>query len=439
MKKRFAILMCAAAAVASGCTKKEDTAKITEVKDAKVVISASILDTKAEYDNGMKSGYWNSTDRIGAYLYRNSGNGYAAQATNVTYTNSGEDRSPVAEFTTDSQFGVAEGDVMVGYYPFDEAQASTDASGSAGFSVWREFELPSQTQTGNGSSDHIGAYDFLVATPVRIEKSMISGSDVNVPFTFTHAFSAIKFVVKNDFTQSFSVRNIELTSSDTGRALSGKFSIDIANSTVRGVQTSNSVRLDVSQAGTIAPGSEFVGFMLINDSTLPVASTISITTNIGIFKIEIGDEMEFNRGFVHTVTFSASDETLDDIFDTSILEKCIGNWKLDSFCGSTAELDIYMSLNDDDSFVLYQRSPEYEPTVFRGTYTFDTVDNVFSGTYSDGVHWATSYRVESVSDETMTWVNTANADEVSVYVRSEIPSTMLQKLGMSSICVKRFL
>ena len=98
-----------------------------------------------------------------------------------------------------------------------------------------------------------------------------------------------------------------------------------------------------------------------------------------------------------------------------------------------------MSLNDDDSFVLYQRSPEYEPTVFRGTYTFDTVDNVFSGTYSDGVHWATSYRVESVSDETMTWVNTANADEVSVYVRSEIPSTMLQKLGMSSICVKRFL
>ena len=223
MKKRFAILMCTAAAVASGCTKKEDTAKITEVKDAKVVISASILDTKAEYDNGMKSGYWNSTDRIGAYLYRNSGNGYAAQATNVTYTNSGEDRSPVAEFTTDSQFGVAEGDVMVGYYPFDEAQASTDASGSAGFSVWREFELPSQTQTGNGSSDHIGAYDFLVATPVRIEKSMISGSDVNVPFTFTHAFSAIKFVVKNDFTQSFSVRNIELTSSDTGRALSGKF------------------------------------------------------------------------------------------------------------------------------------------------------------------------------------------------------------------------
>ena len=135
MKKRFAILMCAAAAVASGCTKKEDTAKITEVKDAKVVISASILDTKAEYDNGMKSGYWNSTDRIGAYLYRNSGNGYAAQATNVTYTNSGEDRSPVAEFTTDSQFGVAEGDVMVGYYPFDEAQASTDASGSAGFSA----------------------------------------------------------------------------------------------------------------------------------------------------------------------------------------------------------------------------------------------------------------------------------------------------------------
>lgn len=440
MKKTFAILTCAAMAfAASGCSEKGDTPKISEIKDAKVVISASILDTKAEYDNDMKSGYWNSSDRIGAYLFRNSGNGYAAQAENMTYTNSGEDRSPVAEFATDAQFGIAEGDVMVGYYPFDEAQATTDASGSAGFSVWREFELPSQTQTGNGSSDHIGANDFLIATPVRIENSMISGSDVNVPFTFRHAFSVIKFVVKNNFTQSFSVRSIELASSNMSQALSGRFSIDIANYDVRSVQPSNIARLDISQGGTTAPGSEFVGFLLINDSTLPVASTISITTSIGVFRVETGDEMEFNRGFVHTVTFSADDECLDEIFDVSLLEECLGSWKLDSFCGSDAELDIYMSLNDDNSFVLYQRSPEYEPTVFRGTYSFDPSTNVFSGTYSDGVHWATSYRVESVNGDTMTWVNTANASEVSVYVRSEIPSTMLQNFGMSSIGVTRFL
>lgn len=439
MKKTIAFMMCAAVVAASGCSKKDDTPKITEVKDAKVVISASITDTRTEYDNGMKSGYWNSSDRIGAYLYRNTGNGYVAQAVNMTYANAGDDRSPVAEFSTDTQFDVAEGDVMVGYYPFDEAQGTEEVSGSAGFSLWREFDLPSQVQTGNGSSAHIGANDFLIATPVRIEKSMISGSDVTVPFTFSHAFSVIRFVIRNNFSQSFSVRSIELVSSDLGVALSGRFKVDISNSDVRSMQASNRIKLDISQGGTTAPGEEFVAFLLINDSKLPVASTISITTNIGIFKVETGDEMEFNRGFVHTVTFSADDENLDELFDVSILEQCLGDWRLSSFCGSTAELDIYMSLKDDDTFSLYQRSPEYEPSVFHGTYTFDPSSNTFSGSYSDGMPWATSYSVASVDENTMTWVNTANSEEVSVYVRSEIPSTMPKGVGFISADIKRFL
>lgn len=100
-----------------------------------------------------------------------------------------------------------------------------------------------------------------------------------------------------------------------------------------------------------------------------------------------------------------------------------------------------MVLNEDYSFTLYQRNGSYEITKLTGTYTFDATANIFGGEYADGVAWATTYALEEVDDNTLSWSNTANADEVSVYVKAEVPDNIKNKAAVrkDAKSVKRFL
>lgn len=443
MKKINLLLGAAMLLGATGCTKNDaaDVKRVT-VERAEMVISAEMATTKTVYDEDTTTAYWNADDKLGVYLCRDFGTGYKTTIENLRYDNAGEDHSSVSRFTSTATFSVATGDMIIGYYPYNadqslDLEAGLKSDGSR--AITRPFTLGAQTQTGNASTAHIGANDFLIATPTAIAENMISGSTVTVPFTFTHAFSIIKFNVKNEYVRSFTVRNISVESASASDALSGKFGIDIMNPSVAAVETSNSVSLAVEDGGKVLAGDTFTGYMLINGVDLPAGSTIAVETSVGTFKVQTSSVLEFHRGYVHTVNFTADEERLTDKPDTAMLSQCWGSWKLSTFCGAAVDFDVYMTLNDDYTFALYQRTGKYELSKYYGSYTFDSASGIFGGTYDDNTPWATTYALEEVNDDTLTWVNTANESEISVYVRADIPATVHSLGNAKPSNMKRFL
>lgn len=443
MKKIDLLLGAAMLLGATGCAKNEavGVGGVT-VERAEVVITAETATTKTVYDEDTTTAYWNADDKIGVYLCRDFGTGYKTTIENLRYDNAGADHSSVSRFTSTATFNVTTGDMIIGYYPYNtdqslDLEAGLKSDGSR--RIARPFTLESQTQNGNASTAHIGANDFLIATPTAISESMIEGTKVTVPFTFTHAFSIIKFNVKNEYVRSFTVRNIAIESASASDALSGKFAIDIMNPSVEVVEAANSVSLAIEDGGKVAAGNVFTGYMLVNEVNMPAGSTIAVETSVGTFKVQTSSVLEFHRGYVHTVNFTANEDRLTDKPDTGMLSQCWGSWKLSTFCGAAVDFDVYMTLNDDYTFALYQRVGNYEVSKFYGSYTFDPASGIFGGAYDDNTPWATTYALEDVDDNTLTWVNTANESEISVYVREDIPATVHSLSNVQSGDVKRFL
>lgn len=101
--------------------------------------------------------------------------------------------------------------------------------------------------------------------------------------------------------------------------------------------------------------------------------------------------------------------------DTSALA---GTWHLTEWRGAVPSFDIYMSISEDGVVTLWQRIESREWELYYSTVGFE--NGVIAGEYTDGVAWSASYYV-AVDGTTMTWTDTADATDISVYTRSELP------------------
>lgn len=108
-----------------------------------------------------------------------------------------------------------------------------------------------------------------------------------------------------------------------------------------------------------------------------------------------------------------------------------GTWKMVSW-SNTSAAEVYVEFAADGSFDLYQRvfSPFYEH--FEGTWSAD--GKTISGKYSDGKPWASTYDATFYKDgEEMQLTRTGSPEDVSVFVRGEIPGDILSgELGVKS-------
>ncbi len=95
-----------------------------------------------------------------------------------------------------------------------------------------------------------------------------------------------------------------------------------------------------------------------------------------------------------------------------------GEWHLTEWRGAVPSFDVYLSITEDGVVSLYQRMESRLWETFYSTVGFD--GSIIAGEYTDGVAWAASYYV-AVDGDTMTWTNTADSGEVSVYTRCTLP------------------
>lgn len=95
-----------------------------------------------------------------------------------------------------------------------------------------------------------------------------------------------------------------------------------------------------------------------------------------------------------------------------------GEWHLTEWRGAVPAFDVYLSISEDGVVTLWQRMESRLWETFYSTVGFD--GSIIAGEYTDGVAWAASYYV-AVDGDTMTWTNTADSGEVSVYTRCTLP------------------
>lgn len=110
-----------------------------------------------------------------------------------------------------------------------------------------------------------------------------------------------------------------------------------------------------------------------------------------------------------------------------------GTWELAEWWGAPlAEGSfVYMELiRRDNKFVMYQNIDSYATRKFSGIYSIDESSDVISGRYDNEVgNWNNDYVISELTADRMVWTVKGNPDDVSVYVRCEIPEDVLKSVA----------
>ena len=113
-----------------------------------------------------------------------------------------------------------------------------------------------------------------------------------------------------------------------------------------------------------------------------------------------------------------------------------GTWHLTEWRGAAPSFEVYIDITEDGVVTLWQKIEHREWECF---YSSANVENgIISGVYSDGVAWGTSYYI-STTQNSMVWVDVADATDISVYTRSELPVGLTAVVTRSVVSSARFL
>lgn len=104
--------------------------------------------------------------------------------------------------------------------------------------------------------------------------------------------------------------------------------------------------------------------------------------------------------------------------------KITGTWELVSFAGRATEADVFVTLNEDNTFALYQRENSLSYTILMGNYVYNEESKIVTGEYINGKAWNNSYLVIKLNKTSLVWENVNSKDEVSEYRRSEAPKVV---------------
>ena len=120
-----------------------------------------------------------------------------------------------------------------------------------------------------------------------------------------------------------------------------------------------------------------------------------------------------------------------------------GEWQLASWANnSNSGAQVYLALNEDSTFDLYQRVYQVVWLHYTGTYTL--AGNTLSGVYTDGEAWSKQYTVSYAEEPTrIRLVSTTDSADKSVYTEVVIPTDIIDAAQpateVRSVAIERFL
>ncbi len=100
-----------------------------------------------------------------------------------------------------------------------------------------------------------------------------------------------------------------------------------------------------------------------------------------------------------------------------------GEWRLTEWSvDKEFPAEVYLRLNEDLTFVLYQNIVSHGFQQLPGTFSFDAATATVSGRYDDGNSWSSSYTIVYLTEQTMKW-QAAGTNDISTYTRTPVPES----------------
>lgn len=164
-------------------------------------------------------------------------------------------------------------------------------------------------------------------------------------------------------------------------------------------------------------------------AVIPAQNLRPETTYLIRTKVQTSDDVYYSEVVTYTTPKEDDPEQPPVIppegGDTSMME---GVWKLVQWRDSQPSFEVYMEIDATGGVLLWQKIDSRNWEKFLSAAY--TEDGVISGVYDDGVAWGASYYY-SVNGDSMTWTDTQDSSDVSVYQRSTLPAD-LQSIKRSS-------
>lgn len=401
MRYLFTLLTLAFAVVLASCSKND--VPNTEIDGGITTLTFTTMDeTRTHLSSDATHAEWDSSDKL--MVYECATTTTARISNNTSINNSGK-----ASFSVDFPINKSNKISYVAAYPA-EAVSNTNNPQISNVSI----TIADQQQATATSYD--GAADILISSVINSTQQQ---STFNIKFKRMVAVAKMelsRIPFKNIDKVVFKAHNAELA---------GSLSADLSKATFTTHQSTTD-NITISYATPISANTPI--YFTLLPATLSAGSRCEITVYSGSdsysheFSIPTGRSLRFEQGSISSfnVDMCYEEPTGGDEGEPADLSEMEGDWKLYEWCGSTNfDFEIYLSIAASGSIELWQHLDNRAWDYYHSTVT--SADGVLSGTYSDGVKWGASYRCTMNDADTMTWINTKDSNDVSVYIRAELP------------------
>ena len=267
---RLAVLLLV---ISNACTRQDDPGLDQTPSQAISVIA----DTQQEPGtrstlSGLNTCWVAGTDQIGIFSpqAKTTQEG-SVPARNVAFTAQSSARS--SAFTGTMYWGsTSTAHSFYAYYPYNSGYSGSQTAVPISLSA-------NQTQTQAGNSDHLGALDFLAASPVAITSPSVAGElGGSLNLNFNHVFSMIEFQIKG----SGSLSQVRLTGASPLALETGACTIDLTQTpgtdayTITQNATSALVSVTLGTPATLSSETAASIYMMVLPGTQSAGVTISL-------------------------------------------------------------------------------------------------------------------------------------------------------------------
>ncbi|MBR5206186.1 MAG: fimbrillin family protein [Alistipes sp.] len=402
----LAVLLCAMVHIACSTDNSDDAIVEGDIVNMTIIAEQ----TRTHLNNDGTKVEWNDS---GEYLMV-----YQSAEGNTISNKSGEAviTDGLAKFGVSFSTSVAQSFEYNAVYP--AASVAADATPSVDDVV---FTLPVAQRPSATSFD--SAADLLVARSIT---TTTQSESLNMAFKRMVAIGRLSLAGVDDM----DIASVELRVPDAH--LAGSLSLNLSEGHIAEYNTT-------SDCITITYDQPIDASQPIFFTLLPTTIEANESFIVSVYDTSgnaLSREVRLPRG--RSLSFAAGDMT---IFKVNMDDKgsedanfgaIAGEWHLTEWCGMSNkefDFDIYLDIDASGSLTLWQRLTQHSWEKFTSTASID--NGVISGTYSDSTAWGSDYYI-SVSGDTMTWTNTADPTDVSIYTRADIPDNVAECEALSS-------
>ena len=293
----------------SSCNKDQTESAAPGVLSEKILITGSDVNATTKTTlNGVVTSWIQTTDKVGIYSSqaRTATGGAGSSVVNAQFTAASSGKG--SNFTGTMYWGAANtSHTFYAYYPY--------ASGSPAATAVPVSLPSSQTQSAANNTDHIGALDFMIATPVTVTSPSNTGTTDGVNLKYNHLFSVLEFQIKG----SGVLEAVKLAGSITPVSFSGG-TVNITQTTPAADVTYEFVSLTGTSAQSVvtlstpatltATNTDTKVYMVVNPGNQTGNCLVGL--NIGgtwTYISKAAPDGGFKRGRKYVVTVNSTDAT----------------------------------------------------------------------------------------------------------------------------------